>query len=86
MRTKVHSDEGKAVYRQRKMIVEPVWGEINQVQGFRHFHRRGEAKVSDEFLLVAIGHHLRKLHAMTHPKPDTRYRRDRSARKQYKAA
>jgi transposase len=86
MRTKVQSDEGKAIYRQRKMIVEPVWGEVKQVQGFREFHLRGEEKVRGEFLLVAIGHNLRKLHAMRNPKPDTLYRRERSTQKRTKAA
>ncbi|MCY0894728.1 MAG: IS1182 family transposase [Alicyclobacillaceae bacterium] len=86
MRTKVQSEEGKAIYRQRKMIVEPVWGEVKQVQGFRQFNLRGKEKVHGEFLLVAIGHNLRKLHAMSHPKPDTRYRRERSAQKRGTAA
>ena len=86
MRTKVQSEEGKAVYRLRKAIVEPIWGEVKQVQGFREFHLRGKENVSGEFLLVAIGHNLRKLHAMRHPRPDTAYRRERSAQKQAKAA
>ena len=86
MRTKVQSDEGHEIYRLRKSIVEPAWGEIKQVQGFREFSLRGLKKVEGEFTLVAIAYNLRKLHAMRYPKPDTLYRREKSARKQNKAA
>lgn len=86
MRTKVQSEQGRAVYRKRKAIVEPAWGQIKQVQGFRQFLLRGTDKVTGEFLLIAIGYNIRKLHAMTHPKPDTLYRRERSVQKRNKAA
>lgn len=86
MRTKVQSDAGREIYRQRKSIVEHVWGEIKQVQGFRQFHLRGLDKVAGEFTLVAIAYNLRKLHAMRYPKVDTLYRREKSAQRQKKAA
>lgn len=86
MRTKVQSEQGRAVYRKRKAIVEPVWGQVKQVQGFRQFHLRGTDKVTGEFLLVAIGYNIRKLHAMRYPKPDTLYRREKSAQKRSTAA
>ncbi|UKS27094.1 IS1182 family transposase [Paenibacillus sp. HWE-109] len=82
MRTKVQSDEGKAVYRMRKAIVEPIWGQLKEVQGFRQFHLRGEDKVSGEFILLSLSHNIRKLHAAKYPKPATLYKRERSARKQ----
>jgi transposase len=82
MRTKVQSDEGRAIYRRRKAIVEPVWGQMKQVQGFRQFLLWGEQKVAGEFMLLALAYNMRKLHAMEHPKPDTAYRRERSAQKQ----
>lgn len=86
MRTKVQSEEGKAIYRKRKSIVEPAFGEMKEVQGFRQFHLRGEKKVKGEFTLLAISYNLRKLHAAIHPKPATVYKRERSAQKRKNAA
>lgn len=86
MRTKVQSDDGKAIYRKRKGIVEPAWGEMKEVQGFRQFHLRGEEKVEGEFTLLAISYNLRKLHSAKHPKPATVYKREKSAQKRRNAA
>jgi len=86
MRTKVQSDEGKAIYRRRKAIVEPVWGEMKEVQGFRQFHLRGEEKVECEFALLSLSYNLRKLHSVKHPKPSTVYKRVKSAQKRQNAA
>lgn len=86
MRTKVQSDEGKAIYKQRKSIVEPVWGEIKEVQGFRQFNLRGEAKVDGEFVLLALSYNLRKIHSAKYPKETTLYKRERSAQKYKNAA
>jgi len=68
MRTKVQSDEGKAIYRMRKAIVEPAWGEMKEIQGFRQFHLRGESKVAGEFVLLALSYNLRKFHSAKYPK------------------
>lgn len=86
MRTKVQSDEGKNVYRMRKAIVEPVWGQMKEMQGFRQFHLRGDEKVSGEFVLLALSHNIRKLHSAKYPKPATIYKRERSAQKQRKTS
>jgi transposase len=86
MRTKVQSDAGKAVYRKRKGIVEPAWGEIKEVQGFRQFHLRGEKKVAGEFVLLALSYNMRKLHSAQNPKRATLYKREKSAQKQKNAA
>ncbi|WP_066366156.1 IS1182 family transposase [Neobacillus fumarioli] len=86
MRTKVQSDAGKAVYRKRKAIVEPAWGEMKEVQGFRQFHLRGEQKVAGEFVLLALSYNIRKLHSAKNPKPATLYKREKSAQKQKNAA
>lgn len=86
MRTKVQSDEGKAIYSKRKGIVEPAFGEMKEVQGFRQFHLRGEEKVSGEFVLLALSYNLRKLHSAKYPKKATVYKREKSAQKRKKAA
>lgn len=79
MRAKVQSDEGKAIYRKRKAIVEPVFDEMKEVQGFRQFHLRGEDKVESEFVLLALNYNMRKLHAAKFPKKATLYKREKSA-------
>jgi Transposase and inactivated derivatives len=86
MRTKVQSDEGQRIYSKRKGIVEPSWGEIKSVQGFRQFHLRGEKKVAGEMTLLAISYNLRKIHAAKYPKKDTLYKREKSAQRRKKAA
>jgi len=37
MAAKVRTPAGKAVYARRKVIVEPVFGQIKEVRGFRRF-------------------------------------------------
>jgi hypothetical protein len=59
MREKMRQPAAKAVYRQRKVIVEPV-GQIKN-SGFRGFSVRGKAKVTGEFSLVCATHNLKKM-------------------------
>jgi IS5 family transposase len=58
---KLTSSEGKAIYARRKVIVEPVFGQIKQARGFRRFSLRGRHKVGCEWALVCLAHNLRKL-------------------------
>jgi len=52
---------GQALYRLRKQTVEPVFGIIKEVMGFRRFTLRGRAKVSLEWTLVCLSYNLRRL-------------------------
>jgi hypothetical protein len=61
MRQKLKTPAGKAVYRWRKAIVEPVFGQTKQARGFRRFSFRGLAKVAAEWDLIALTHNLLKL-------------------------
>ena len=61
MREKLRTAAGHAVYKMRKAIVEPVFGQIKQVRGFRQFSFRGLARVSAEWDLVSLTHNLLKL-------------------------
>jgi hypothetical protein len=61
MRDKLATDTGKATYRLRKSVVEPVFGQIKEARGFRRFSFRGLAKVAAEWDLVALTHNLLKL-------------------------
>ena len=61
MAAKVRTPEGKALYARRKVIVEPVFGQIKEARGFRRFLLRGLAKVRGEWRLVCLTHNLLKL-------------------------
>ena len=45
----------------RKQTVEPVFGIIKEVMGFRRFSLRGHAKVSLEWTLVCVSYNLKRL-------------------------
>ena len=62
MRRKLETLAGRAIYARRKVIVEPVFGQIKQAQGFRQFLLRGLRKVQGEWALVCMTHNLLKLH------------------------
>jgi transposase len=62
MQRKLATKVGAAVYATRKVIVEPVFGQIKQVRGFRQFLLRGLAKVRGEWALVCLTHNILKLH------------------------
>jgi transposase len=53
---------GRARYRRRKAIVEPVIGWIKEVLGFRRFSLRGVAKARGEWNVVCLAVNLKRLH------------------------
>jgi transposase len=61
MQRKLRTKAGRAVYARRKVIVEPVNGQIKQARGFRQFLRRGVERVSQEWALICTAHNLLKL-------------------------
>jgi transposase len=61
MREKLQTAAGRAIYKMRKAIVEPVFGQIKERRGFRRFSFRGLEKVSAEWKLIALTHNLLKL-------------------------
>jgi hypothetical protein len=61
MAAKVRTPEGKAVYARRKVIVEPVFGQIKEVRGFRRFLLRGLQNIRGEWRLVCLTHNLLKM-------------------------
>ena len=62
MADRLKSDVGRARYRRRKAIVEPVIGWIKEVLGFRRFSLRGEAKARGEWNVVCLAVNLKRLH------------------------
>ena len=61
MAAKVRTPAGRAVYARRKVIVEPVFGQIKEARGFRRFLLRGLAKIRGEWRLVCLTHNLLKI-------------------------
>src|SRR5205085_8470140 len=61
MAAKVQTPEGKALYARRKVIVEPVFGQIKEARGFRRFLLRGLATIRGEWRLVCLTHNLLKI-------------------------
>jgi ElaB/YqjD/DUF883 family membrane-anchored ribosome-binding protein len=64
MNARLHSDRGRRLYRLRQQTVEPVFGIIKQVMGFRRFMLRGVEKVSGEWQLVCLAYNCKRLHRL----------------------
>jgi transposase len=64
MQRRLQTKTGRAIYAQRKGIVEPVFGQIKQGRGFRQFLLRGIDKVRGEWAMVCLGHNVLKLHRL----------------------
>jgi hypothetical protein len=61
MRHKLQTPDGQAVYKLRKAIVEPVFGQLKEGRGVRRFSFRGLAPVAAEWVLICLTHNLLKL-------------------------
>jgi hypothetical protein len=61
MAAKVRTPEGRAVYARRKVIVEPVFGQIKEGRGFRRFLLHGLDHIRGEWRLVCVTHNLLKI-------------------------
>lgn len=61
MRQKLQTTEGRRVYARRKVLPEPVFGQIKEARGFRRFFLRGIDKVRAEWDLVCLTHNLLKM-------------------------
>jgi transposase len=61
MAAKLRAPAGKALYARRKVIVEPVFGQIKEARGFRRFLLRGLQNIRGEWRLVCLTHNLLKI-------------------------
>jgi len=61
MAHKLRTPAGRACYAKRKHIVEPVFGQMKHVRGFRQFLLRGLNKVRGEWKLICLTHNLLKI-------------------------
>lgn len=69
MRTKISSERGQEIYRLRRAVVEPVFGQIKECRRFRRFSFRGLSKIAAEWSLVCLTHNLLKLFRYTRAVP-----------------
>jgi transposase len=61
MTRKLHTIKGRSTYCKRKHIVEPVFGQIKEIRGFRRFSFRGLKNVMAEWNLICLTHNLLKV-------------------------
>jgi transposase len=61
MARKLATTRGRDVYRMRKAIVEPVFGQIKEARGIRALLRRGLKAAQQEWALICATHNLLKL-------------------------
>lgn len=64
MAQRLSTPEGRAHYRRRKIIPEPVFGWIKHVLGFRSFSLRGISAVSAEWRLMCTAMNLKRMHRL----------------------
>lgn len=64
MKHLLKTQEGKKIYAKRKSTIEPVFGIIKHVLGFRQFLLRGLEAVTGEWNLISIAYNLKRMHVM----------------------
>ncbi len=64
MKEKLSTEEGKRIYAKRKHTVEPVFGIIKQVMGYRQTLLRGFEKVSGDWGLVCLAYNFKRLFSL----------------------
>ena len=66
MKHTLKTKAGKASYALRKQTVEPVFGIIKSVMGFRQFMLRGLENVGNEWTLVCLAWNLKRMAILRH--------------------
>jgi transposase len=61
MQRKLLTKRGRALYKKRGQIVEPVFGQIKTCRGIQKFMRRGFVACAQEWKLICATHNLLKL-------------------------
>lgn len=61
MERKLRTKRGRALYKKRSQIVEPVFGQIKAARGITAFMRRGFDACAQEWKLICATHNLLKL-------------------------
>jgi hypothetical protein len=63
MRDKLSTARGRELYAQRKVTIEPVFGQIKHNRRIDRFMRRGRSAALSEWRLVTATHNLLKIHS-----------------------
>lgn len=61
---RLSTQAGKALYKMRKQTVEPVFGIIKHVMGWRQMSMRGLAKAQGEWNLVTMAWNIKRMHVL----------------------
>ena len=61
MMHRLKTQVGRGIYRLRKQTVEPVFGIIKSVMGFRQFSLRGLTQVQGEWRLVCLAWNVKRM-------------------------
>jgi hypothetical protein len=69
MRHVLSTELGRALYKQRAQLIEPIFGDTKHNCGFTRFARRGRSATPTEWRLIAATHNLLKLHQHFHALP-----------------
>ncbi len=64
MQRKLKTEAGRKIYAKRKQTVEPVFGIIKHVMGYRQTLLRGVEKVRGEWNLVCLAYNVKRLWAL----------------------
>ena len=65
MRHRLATPKGRALYALRKQTLEPVFGIIKSVMGFRQFSLRGLEQVKGEWHLVTLAWNIKRMFALS---------------------
>jgi hypothetical protein len=68
MKHRLRTPEGKVIYATRKSTVEPVFGIIKSVLGYRQFLRRGLKNANAEWMLISLAWNLKRMHVLANPR------------------
>ena len=69
MRIRLKTQERQKIYSKRKTTVEPVFGIIKRVMGFRQFLMRGLENIGIEWDLVTISYNISRMYALKNLSP-----------------
>lgn len=64
MRWRLQTPSGRELYSRRKCTIEPVFGILKAIMGFRHFLLRGLQAVQGEWTLVCMAWNLKRMLAL----------------------
>ena len=65
MQHRLQTKDGREIYGQRKATIEPTFGNIKSVHGFRQFSLRGHDNICGEWQLMGSAYNLKRMHRLS---------------------